>query len=155
MTEITVQGLLPRTEMIERLGEAGARIWQIMDICANWAEPVTFDVDANGTIRIVPHVPASVMCVNCAMELLTENALVRDGMPFCDEFCYAHYKKTMAAKSVVMSAQNEIHDKITKKMSAKGETYWDINVSFDSDSDVEDAIQRLKHIDIRMREEFI
>lgn len=49
----------------------------------------------------------------------------------------------------------DIHDTITKKMSAKGETYFDIKVSFGSDTDVEAAISRLKQIDIRMREEFM
>jgi|LGVF01.1.fsa_nt_gb hypothetical protein len=55
----------------------------------------------------------------------------------------------------IVYATLPIHDTITKKMSAKGETYWDLKVSFDSDSDVEDAIRRLKQIDCRMREEFL
>ena len=58
----------------------------------------------------------------------------------------------MAEMAVV---QNEIHDTITKKMSANGATYWDIKVSFASDVDVEAAIQRLKQINTRMREEFL
>jgi len=94
-------------------------------------------------------------CANCAAEILTENVLTKGGMPFCDERCYKQYMETKHAKLDVMSGQNEIHDTITKKMSAKGETYWDIKVSFDSESDVEDAIQRLKQINTRMREEFL
>ena len=57
--------------------------------------------------------------------------------------------------SITLDGQSELHDTITKKMSAKGDNYWDIKVSFGSDSDMENAISRLKQIDTRMREEFL
>jgi len=59
------------------------------------------------------------------------------------------------SEQLLESVQPAPSDSIVKKQSAKGDEYWDIKVHFGSDSDVEDAIQRLKQIDIRMREEFL
>lgn len=33
-----------------------------------------------------------VQCTNCSLDLRPENALMIEGNPFCDRFCYQHYK---------------------------------------------------------------
>ena len=122
MTEITVNAVLP-VGSSDKFDPAECGNNAITDLYRDWTIPITFSVDGDRIVQIMPPVQESVT-----------------GMP---------------EKTVVMSGQNEIHDTITKKMSAKGETYWDTKVSFDSDADVEAAIQRLKEINTRMREEFL
>lgn len=34
-----------------------------------------------------------VQCVNCTMNLLSENAYMRGGKPFCDEWCADHFQE--------------------------------------------------------------
>jgi len=118
-----------------------------------------------------------VECVNCAGIMLPENALMRGGMPFCDEFCYGTYltkqyeedmerldaeNKTVSIAGGSNAQPGELtlvgpalqQTKITLKMSAKGDKYWDITDYQKPGETIEQTVERIVVIDEMMKERF-
>jgi len=63
-------------------------VWTCSD-CSFAKEDMPMPEDNRGAIPLA----ADVQCVNCALDLRPENALMIEGKPFCDEFCAEQYKK--------------------------------------------------------------
>ena len=51
-----------------------------------------------------------VYCANCVAALRPENALMRDGEPYCDEFCYEHRMEYEHVAGAIPLAAGLHHD---------------------------------------------
>jgi len=66
-----------------------------------------------------------VQCANCALDLRPENAMMRDGKPYCDEFCYEQ-----AAREIPLAAG--LHQDGTLHVYVQGEDSG-LSVGLDDD----------------------
>lgn len=98
-----------------------------------------------------------VQCTNCTMGLRSENALMVDGKPYCDEFCHGMWARAEAQRWLALRGPTEARDSIEITRNAQGKYGWKIKMYLDANTVVnrDKAMNAIDRIDNNLRGDYL